>query len=66
MIGKTGINWDEQPLGEVLDCELARRLGVHQTTVLYHRKRRGIPAAQRQQQPTFEGFCRLEKARGRW
>jgi hypothetical protein len=39
-----GIKWDEQPLGEMPDMELARKLGVNVTTVLRARRGRGISA----------------------
>lgn len=40
------IDWDDQPLGEIPDAELARRLDVSQPTVFEARERRGIaPAA---------------------
>jgi hypothetical protein len=42
--GKKGTDWDEQPLGQMPDAELARRLGVDHTTVTGARRRRGIKA----------------------
>lgn len=39
-----GIDWDAQPLGQVPDRELARRLHVHPSTVSSARTRRRIPA----------------------
>jgi len=39
------INWDEQPLGNVNDSELARQLGVTPGSVRQARIRRGIPRA---------------------
>lgn len=44
-MGRTGIDWNVQPLGQVPDPDLARRLGVSHKLVHYHRRRRGIPAA---------------------
>jgi len=38
------VDWDEQPLGEVPDVEIARRLGVHYSSVQAQRRKRGIPA----------------------
>jgi hypothetical protein len=38
-----GINWDEQPLGQVPDTVLARELGCNITSVLRARQQRGIP-----------------------
>ena len=49
--GHRGINWDEQPLGQVSDTELAARLGVSQQTVTKVRRRRGIPKAKPQARP---------------
>jgi len=43
--GRVGIDWDAQPLGEMKDAELARRLGVHRSSVNSARRARGIPAA---------------------
>ncbi len=37
-----GINWDAQPLGEVTDKQLAKKLGVTQPAVWYARTCRGI------------------------
>lgn len=37
------IDWDSQPLGEVSDEEIARRLGVGSSTVGRKRQERGIP-----------------------
>ncbi len=37
-----GIDWDAQPLGEVLDRELADRLGVTNGSVALQRRKRGI------------------------
>lgn len=39
-----GINWDKQPLGQVKDTELARRLGVAHSCVRIERYARGIPS----------------------
>src|SRR3990167_4450763 len=39
-----GIDWDAQPLGQVSDAEVARRLGVYPPVVGGARRRRGIPA----------------------
>ncbi len=36
-MGKT-IIWSEQPLGKVTDASLADELGVHESTVAYHRR----------------------------
>jgi hypothetical protein len=41
--GPRGINWDEQPLGEVHDRVLAERLGCTPQAVYSARKARGIP-----------------------
>lgn len=38
-------DWDSQPLGSVVDCEIARRLGCSNSTVAAQRKARGIPAS---------------------
>lgn len=38
-----GITWDEQPLGQISDTILAKRLGVDRTAVTAARNRRGIP-----------------------
>lgn len=40
-----GIDWDAQPLGEIPDTELARRLGCTHQAVYAQRRRRRIPAA---------------------
>jgi hypothetical protein len=42
MAAKKGINWDEQPLGEVYDKELARKLNIDSSSVVNARIRRGI------------------------
>ncbi len=39
----TGIHWDEKPLGCIPDRELARQLGVRNTSVSRARRRRDIP-----------------------
>ena len=39
------IDWDSQPLGEISDAEIARRLGVSQPSVYEQRTKRGIPPA---------------------
>jgi len=36
------VDWDVQPLGEVSDSELARKLGVDRSTVSSARRNRGI------------------------
>lgn len=41
------IAWDDQPLGEIPDAELARRIGVSRQAVAAARAARGIPAAPR-------------------
>lgn len=41
--GKGEIDWSAQPLGELPDLELARRLGTHRARVRLARIRRGIP-----------------------
>ena len=38
-----GIDWKSQPLGQVADGELARKLGVSSSAVSHARRRRGIP-----------------------
>lgn len=38
-----GIDWDAQPLGEMTDTDLARRLGCCRSAVSQARERRGIP-----------------------
>lgn len=38
-----GINWEEQPLGQVSDKEIAEKLGVNPESVRLARKKRGIP-----------------------
>ena len=38
------IKWDEQPLEQVIDAEIARDLGVTSVSVFTARKKRGIPA----------------------
>ena len=49
MVGRTtrprGIDWDAQPLGDVLDTVLSVRLGVTPQAVGYQRIKRHIPAA---------------------
>jgi hypothetical protein len=40
---RQGINWDEQPLGEISDNELSKRLGVSNVAVGKARRRRKIP-----------------------
>jgi hypothetical protein len=40
---KKGIDWDIQPLGEMKDVDLARKLGCSQSAVFDARKRRNIP-----------------------
>lgn len=42
MFGVRGIDWNQQPLGERSDYEIAESLGVHRTTVREARLRRGI------------------------
>ena len=42
MTANKGIDWDAQPLGQVVDAELARRLGCNSTTVNRARQLRGI------------------------
>lgn len=42
MTTRIPIDWDSQPLGEVPDLELAKRLGVSRTLVGQQRRRRGI------------------------
>lgn len=37
-------DWDAQPLGELSDREIARRVGCHYETVRLQRRARGIPA----------------------
>ena len=44
-IHRTDIDWDDQPLGEVSDAELARELGVSAPTVARHRRKRNIKPA---------------------
>ena len=39
---RRNINWDNQPLGEMFDPVIAKRLGVNTTTVRRARVRRGI------------------------
>lgn len=41
---RVGVDWDAQPLGNLPDQLLAKKLGVTDSTVFYARKRRGIPA----------------------
>ena len=41
------IDWDKEPLGEVSDYKIARRLGVSRGTVIRARQERGIKAAGR-------------------
>lgn len=41
------IDWDNQPIGEVTDAELARRLGVTREAVYDARTRRAISAVPR-------------------
>ncbi len=48
------VDWDAQPLGEVSDPELARRLGCSGPTVGNQRRKRGIPAHQTQHRWTPE------------
>jgi len=38
------IDWSSEPLGKIPDVDLAARLGVTHTAVLYARQKRGIPA----------------------
>jgi Mn-dependent DtxR family transcriptional regulator len=38
------VDWDNQPLGDVTDAEIARRLGVDPSTVGKARRSRGIKA----------------------
>lgn len=40
---RTGIDWEAQPLGQISDPELGRRLGVTGAAVKYQRDQRGIP-----------------------
>lgn len=49
-VRKPGIDWDQQPLGEVPDKELARKLGCAPNAVYYQRTKRGIPVFQRRRQ----------------
>lgn len=44
---KKNIDWDKQPLGEIPDTQLARKLGVVAGTIRYARLKRGIPTAKR-------------------
>lgn len=37
-----GINWDLEPLGQISDCELAKKLGVHSSSVRKARIKRNI------------------------
>jgi hypothetical protein len=39
-----GIDWDKQPLGQMSDQDLAKRLGVFFTAVHKQRRKRGIPS----------------------
>lgn len=39
-----GIRWDEVPLGQVSDGDIARKLGLHKSSVTKARQRRGIAA----------------------
>jgi hypothetical protein len=48
---KRRINWEEQPLGEVTDAELAKELGVSVKSVFCARKKRGIPATRERRNP---------------
>lgn len=41
--GRCEINWDEQPLGELPDLDIAKLLGTHRSRVRLARIRRGIP-----------------------
>ena len=45
------IDWDEQPLGQMPDYEIARRLGVTRARVLRARQALGIPAYKGPYQP---------------
>jgi hypothetical protein len=42
MAGPKNINWDEQPLGEMSDRDLAKKIGVHPSLVSRIRKKRNI------------------------
>lgn len=41
---RIAIDWEQQPLGELSDYRLARRLGVSRGSVIRARKARGIKA----------------------
>lgn len=44
MSAPKGINWDEQPLGEISDAKLAEKLGVTRAIVYRQRTQRQIPS----------------------
>lgn len=44
-MGPLGIDWDRQPLGDVDDAVLARKLGCDTETVRCARRRRGLKSA---------------------
>jgi GNAT superfamily N-acetyltransferase/DNA-binding CsgD family transcriptional regulator len=41
---RSDIDWDTQPIGQMIDSDLARKLGVSTTAVQYQRSSRGIAA----------------------
>lgn len=70
---KKHIIWDEQPLGEMSDSALAKRLGVAQASVRYQRMKRGIERVAASEEfggfsdrvPTFDDYERLRDYEGR-
>jgi superfamily II DNA or RNA helicase len=42
--GPKGIDWDSQPLGQISDAQLAKRIGISRAVVSAQRQKRGIPA----------------------
>lgn len=63
-MGHKGIDWDNQPLGELPDMEIARRVGCNPTTVARVRYRRNIPAYRFQRRIDHIEYGEFRKAQG--
>jgi hypothetical protein len=48
---KRWIDWDDEPLGDITDAEIAKELGVTVQSVLRARKKRGIPPTRERRNP---------------